>query len=254
MSRVLFGLSMATLGLFSTSALANPPPPKGNSAQKDIVINGVTFSVSENYQFFDWESAPEDFNYEKLPAKSFTNPNGDTHYYQVVHLPDGNLNWYQAAYMAERAGGYLASITSPEENAFVFEQVNDDKYFWRFPAYVEGKSKHNHYEITIGPFLGGYQPGGSEEPAGGWRWLTGEAFAYTNWAQNLDDGIKDKDPRDNTQPNDSGQENQRVMGFGELNVPVSTWGDYMDDVGTYGRERLPGRSYAFIIEYDSMPE
>ncbi|GAL21845.1 hypothetical protein JCM19235_1671 [Vibrio maritimus] len=251
----MLSICMVTFSVAATSASANQPPPSsGSSAQQEIVINGVTFTVSESYQFFDWVNAPDDFKYEKLPVKSFTNPNGDTHYYQVVQLPDGNLNWYQAAYMAEAAGGYLASITSPEENAFVFDLVNDDKYFWQFPTYVEGESRHNHYEITIGPFLGGYQPDGSEEPAGGWRWLSGEEFDYTNWAQNLDDGVIDKDPRDNTQPNDSGDRNQRVMGFGEMNLPVPTWGDYMDDVGTYGRERLPGRSYAFIIEYESMPQ
>lgn len=44
-----------------------------------------------------------------------------------------------------------------------------------------------------------------------------------------------------------------VMGFGEMNLPVPTWGDYMDDIGTYGRDRLPGRSYAFIIEYNTKP-
>ena len=67
-----------------------------------------------------------------------------------------------------------------------------------------------------------------------------------------DDGVKDKDPRDNTQPNDSGG-SQRIMGFGELNVPVATWGDYMDNVGTYGLKRSPGRSYGFVIEYEKNP-
>lgn len=203
--------------------------------------------------FFGWDDAPSEFEYDKSELMAFTNTNGDTHYYQLVYLPDGNLNWFQAAYLADDAGGYLASITSAEENTFIFSQVNDQKYFWKFPAYIEGQSKTNHYEITIGPFLGGYQPEGSEEPAGGWTWLSGEAMDYENWAVNLNDGVIDKDPRPNDQPNDSG-DSQRVMGFGEMNLPVPTWGDYMDDVGTYGRERLPGRSYAFVIEFESNPE
>jgi hypothetical protein len=64
------------------------------------------------------------------------------------------------------------------------------------------------------------------EPAGGWQWLSGETWEYANWAVNLDDGVKDKDSRDNTQPNESGNNapGQRVMGFGEMNAPVPTWG------------------------------
>ncbi|MCG7587947.1 hypothetical protein, partial [Photobacterium sp. OFAV2-7] len=192
-----------------------------------------------------------DVKYQKLPVKSFTNTNGDTHYYQVVYLPSGNLNWFQAAYLADAAGGYLASITSEEENSFVFEMVNDQKYFWTFPS---GVGPMEHYGISIGPFLGGYQPEGSVEPAGGWSWLSGEEWDYDNWAKNLDDGVIDKDPRPNDQPNNSGHSGgQRVMGFGEMNLPVPTWGDYMDDVGTYGIDKTPGRSYGFIIEYNSRP-
>lgn len=219
-----------------------------------ITINDIDFTVSSTFEFFEWSNAPADFVYEKSDVMEFTNTNGDTHYYQVVYVENGNVNWYQAAHLAEDAGGYLASITSEQENSFIFDQVNDMKYFWVFPAYIEGLSKANHYEISIGPFLGGYQPEGSAEPAGGWTWLSGETMEYTNWAVNLDDGVTDKDPRNNTQPNDSGDNsNQRVMGFGEMNLPVPTWGDYMDAVGTYGEDRLPGRSYAFIMEFESNP-
>ncbi|WP_375748535.1 hypothetical protein [Vibrio sp. HN007] len=258
MNRTKRHIVFATLGaalMVGCTQADMPPPGPGNMdfGTQDVVINGVTFSVSESYQFFGWNDAPAGFNYNKLPIKTFMNSNGDIHYYQVVHLPDGNLNWFQAAYLAQDAGGYLASITSAEENAFVFDLVNDKKYFWSFPPYVEGKSRHNHHEISIGPFLGGYQPEGSKEPAGGWSWLSGEKWEYSNWAVNLDDGVVDKDPRPNDQPNDSGN-GQRVMGFGEMNLPVPTWGDYMDDVGTYGRDRLPGRAYAFIIEYETMPK
>jgi hypothetical protein len=258
MNRTKLYITFATLGaaLITGCSQADMPPPgveNMNTATKEMVINGVTFTVPESYQFFGWDDAPTDFYYKKLPIKAFTNSNGDTHYYQVIYLPDGNLNWFQSAYLAEDAGGYLASITSPEENAFVFDLVNDEKYFWAFPPYVEGKSRHNHYEISIGPFLGGYQPEGSEEPAGGWSWVSGETWNYSNWAVNLDDGVVDRDPRPNDQPNDSGN-GQRVMGFGEMNLPVPTWGDYMDDVGTYGRDRLPGRSYAFIIEFNAIPK
>jgi hypothetical protein len=240
--------TLAKMGVGSDSANTSNLPMKDK-----VTINGVEFTFDTQYAFFGWNDLPSDLKLEKLTLQSFTNSDNQTHYYQVVYMPDGNLNWFQAAYLAADAGGYLASITSEQENQFIFDLVNDDKYFWRFPKYVEGQSQHNHYEITIGPFLGGYQPLGSVEPAGGWSWLSGEAWNYSNWAVNLDDGVIDKDPRPNDQPNDSG-DSQRIMGFGEMNVPVSTWGDYMDAVGTYGESRLPGRTYAFIMEFESKPK
>lgn len=210
-----------------------------------VTINGVDFEIA--YKVFSWQELPTDVIYERQAIQTFTNSAGITHYYEAVYVSSGNLNWYQAAYLAQDAGGYLASITSEKENTFVFNLVSDEKYFWSFPA--EGE----HYGISIGPFLGGYQPDGSPEPAGGWRWLSGDAWEYTNWAKNLDDGVIDQDPRPNDQPNDSGA-GQPIMGFGEMNLPVPTWGDYMEDVGTYGRKRLPGSSYGFIIEYESRPK
>ena len=80
-----------------------------------------------------------------------------------------------------------------------------------------------------------------------------DEWDYTNWAKNLNDGIIDKDPRNNTQPNNSGSNNQRIMGFGEMNQPVPTWGDYMDDTGVYGTTQRPGSSHGFIIEYEKRP-
>ncbi|MDB1124269.1 C-type lectin-like domain-containing protein [Vibrio algarum] len=242
------------LALFSTAqADERVNPFKYDGPDQTVVINSISFVVEGNYQFFTWQTLPEDVKYERQPIVSFTNPQGNTHYYEVVYLPSGNLNWFQSAKLAEEAGGYLASITSAEENAFLFELVNDEKYFWKFPKHIEGSREPDHYEIKIGPFLGGYQPEGSEEPLGDWSWLCGEKWEYSNWAQDLNDGVIDQDPRDGTQPNDSGW-GQRVMGFGEMNKPVPTWGDYMDGVGNYGVDKSPGKSYGFIIEYNNNPE
>lgn len=209
-----------------------------------ISLNGLEIETS--FEVFSWDDLPSDVEYERQEIRSFTDAAGRTHYYEPVYVKSGNLNWYQAAYLAEDAGAYLACPETEEENAFVFSLVNDGKYFWSFPE--EGK----HYGISIGPFLGGYQPEGSPEPDGGWIWLSGEPWEYSNWAVNLDDGVIDKDPRDNTQPNNSGG-SQPIMGFGEMNLPVPTWGDYMESVGTYGVTRGPGSSYGFIIEYEEDP-
>ena len=89
------------------------------------------------------------------------------HYYEAV--ADFDLDWAVAnAKARERSyagfSGYLVSVTSEQENYFIvtnFPQAPRDGYW-----------------------LGGYQAPGSEEPAGGWGWTTGEPWVYTNWAPN----------------------------------------------------------------------
>jgi len=221
---------------------------------KKITLKGVDFMLDKNYQFFTWKGLPSDVKYERMPLKEFTSPGGFTHYYEVVYLPSGNLNWFQAAQLAQEAGGYLACPTSEAENTFIFNLVSDRKFFWFFPPWSEETGGMNHGEIGMGPWLGGYQPKGSPEPDGGWVWMSGETMTYKNWAKNLDDGVIDRDPRNNTQPNDSGGSGgQRIMGFGELNEPVPTWGDYMDGTGGYGTGQRWGASYGFVIEYETTP-
>ena len=210
-----------------------------------ITLNGVKFLVDSKYQFFTWEELPPDLIIERMPVKEFTNPDGVTHYYEAVHYPKhGSINWHQAAYLAQDAGGYLACPTSEEENTFIFNLVNDRKFFWFFPPPREGGRGGNHYEIGMGPWLGGYQPKGSPEPGGGWTWLSGEEMIYKNWAKDLNDGVIDRDPRDNSQPNNSSGRDQRTIGFGEMNEPVPTWGDYNDG----------SRNGGFVIEYESNPK
>jgi hypothetical protein len=69
------------------------------------------------------------------------------------YIPDAKT-WSDAKVAAESLGGYLVSITSGEENSFLVSS---------FPAAVTG-----------GAWLGGFQPTGSTEPAGGWSWVSGE--------------------------------------------------------------------------------
>ncbi|WP_460274732.1 C-type lectin-like domain-containing protein [Celeribacter sp. ULVN23_4] len=224
-----------------------PPPPR-DVQMEEIVVGPATFTV--NYPIFDsFDTLPDDVVFTREPIQSFERPEGGTHYYEVVLVNSMNVSWVQAAILAESEGGYLASLTSAEENAFVFDLVNDDKYFWEFP---DDYTPDSHYRIKIGPFLGGVRVSDTEDSFDGWQWLSGEEWGYTNWVQNLDDGVIDRDPRNNTQPNGGG--NQNAMGFGELNVPVSTWGDYWDTVAQYGERGMPsGYNMGFIIEYDAMP-
>ncbi len=141
---------------------------------------------------------------------------GNGHFYDVVSAP-GTISWEDAEAAASAAGGYLATITSREENDFVFSLVNK-------PAYWHGYS---------GPWLGGYQSPATLQPTGNWRWVTGEAWAYTNWQAG--------------QPNDSGgkEEDKLQFGFGTL---VPTWNDIMsvDPVSSY-------RPVAYVVEIVPEP-
>ncbi len=90
---------------------------------------------------------------------------GNGHYYSAV-LDDG-ISWADAAAAATAAGGYLATLTSAAENAFVYDMVRGHSALWR-----SGGS---------GPWLGGYQSEG-QLPADGWNWVTGETWSYTSWS------------------------------------------------------------------------
>jgi hypothetical protein len=72
----------------------------------------------------------------------------------------------------------LATLTSAQENDFVFELINAPQ-FW--------------YRGEFGPLIGGYQPPGSPEPAGGWTWVTGELWSYSNWAGGQPDNAGGED-------------------------------------------------------------
>ncbi len=103
---------------------------------------------------------------------------GNGHYYEIVVDPTG-VNWWEARVQAVARGGKLASLGSAQENAFVHALAASRTNAW----YVDGANN------TFGPWLGGYQLDGSPEPGGGWQWLSGEAFSYSNWASTQPDNF-----------------------------------------------------------------
>ena len=90
-----------------------------------------------------------------------TNPDGALLASMYKFVP-GSFSWTQAKADAEAKGGHLATITSAAEWSAAASQLGSDasKCMW----------------------LGGFQSTGSQEPAGGWKWVTAEPFVYTNWA------------------------------------------------------------------------
>lgn len=77
------------------------------------------------------------------------------HFYQRIDSP---LPWDGATYKCESLGGYLATITSSNENGFVLNEL----------VYLQAQD-----DIWLG--------GTDKKKEGDWKWVTGEAWDYTNW-------------------------------------------------------------------------
>ncbi len=97
------------------------------------------------------------------PAQWTVGSGGNGNYYDYV---PGYLTWQQARVAAEALAfqglsGRLVTVNSAAEKDFINGAVSN----------AQG-------------WLGGFQdtaaPGFSE-PSGGWRWITGEPWSYTNW-------------------------------------------------------------------------
>jgi hypothetical protein len=108
-------------------------------------------------------------NVRGAPTQWPASAGGNGHYYDYIVAGDitrANANAAAQALVLGGVHGYLATITSANENAFVAA----------------------HFNGEAGPiqsaWLGGYQDTSApdySEPAGGWRWVTGEPWVYTNW-------------------------------------------------------------------------
>jgi len=90
---------------------------------------------------------------------------GNGHWYQFSNL---KIGWNASSILALNKAGYLATITSANENTFISNYLN----------------VLNCWNDVRGPLLGGFQDKNSpnySEPSGGWTWVTGETWNFTLW-------------------------------------------------------------------------
>ncbi|MGN0398986.1 MAG: M4 family metallopeptidase [Blautia sp.] len=80
----------------------------------------------------------------------------DGHYYYVYNL-DSIDTWEAAKQYCEEQGGYLATITSPEENEFLYNYLREFSYESAYFGLTDSKEEGN------------------------WIWENGESVSYTNW-------------------------------------------------------------------------
>jgi hypothetical protein len=147
---------------------------------------------------------------------------GNCNWYQVVVVND-NISWTAARSAATLAGGHLVTLTNRDEDSFVRALTisTPGALFVLRPGQPTAR--------ILGPWLGGYQLPGSSEPGGGWTWVTGEPWAYTNWA--------------NVQPDNSGPENY-LHYYSTIETSFEgSWNDRADNDG--------GRNTGFIVEWDN---
>jgi hypothetical protein len=100
---------------------------------------------------------------------------GNGHWYdQQTWIGPKSIVDISASYVA-LIGAHAVTLTSASENEFVFRAVHSRT----------SDATHAGYSI-----LGGYQDVGASdysEPAGGWRWVTGEPMTYLNWGPGFPD-------------------------------------------------------------------
>jgi hypothetical protein len=146
------------------------------------------------------------------PIQWTTTTGGNGHYYELV--TQSPLSWDSARTAAENRGGYLATPTSAAENNFIVDVVGGG-----LPGIFP-----NLY------WLGGFQPADEAVPDARWQWITGESWAYTNWAVAFGE------------PNDFfGPASEQYLTYDE---GQGKWNDVPRDWGFV---------QGYVVEFDALP-
>ncbi len=117
----------------------------GKYRDADLLVEPVTYMIPA-------VRLRDDHTTEK--SEVFTAPDGSKHRFQIFK---GVHKWVEAKVFCQILGGHLATMTTPEENEFVYWFMRDND------------------------FLTAYFGLSDERRVGNWIWVTGEPLEYTNW-------------------------------------------------------------------------
>ena len=194
-------------------------PNNGDSEERVLSLfgvdgcNGQWYAVDpylgdsdavSSFFIIEWVQAP--------PIQWRIEDGGNGHWYQLVETEKGFL-WSEAVAEAESRGGYLVSPTSEYEDTWVYASLDADN------CWVGAFQDTNAADYS--------------EPAGGWRWLSGESWDYSNW-------------------NGGGPDNGRVTDAPEEEYAHyccgGAWNDIygVDSFGVFVRKQM-------IIEFTTLP-
>ena len=122
----------------------------------DGVIDGDKYiGTVQGNKSWEFVLTKNNSKYQEISDKTFNN-----HRYEIF---DEGLTWEEAKKACEEKGGYLATITSQEEQKYIEKLIS-------------GGNKNGYW-------LGGYTDDGIDN----FEWITGEDMEYTNWGDEQPD-------------------------------------------------------------------
>ena len=166
-----------TLESFIISLFSGCTDPFANNYNEDATLNDGTCSYQTEFE----------------DSYTFLGTVESSSYY----LSNNALSWQNASQNCNENDGFLATLTSENENTIVSDWVSSSTHW-------------------IGLFQN-TQSSDYSEPSGGWEWVTGEELNYTNWYSN--------------EPNNSA--NVAVTNYGGTGF----WDDYGQNTNTWILER-----------------
>lgn len=200
-----------------TSSLGIPEPNNIGGTEDYLEFAADPLSQHDHWNDYKGFNVEQGYIVEFEPVPVYNPANG--HYYMRVDLE--GITWFDARTAAGSSTylgmpGHLATITSQAENDFVVNNLGGA-------------------EMVMAHWLGGYQdPFAPDyiEPAGGWRWITGEAWGFTNWAPTSTLGVPE--------PNNLGGTEDYLEFAADAVSPHDHWNDY------HGDHMEPG----YVVEFE----
>ncbi len=142
-----------TIGFFDRAGAAYTFADGTYSIDFQIRANGYPHNTPADEDWFRLTASGSYSSFASTSKPVVAKGTYNGHTYEVY---DMSMPWTEAKAYCESLGGYLASVTSEDENSFILNLIRQG-------------DMHNYWS-------GGYKN------AGNWLWVSGESFTYDNWA------------------------------------------------------------------------